>query len=115
MRKRLWAATWILVAVALATPAVTQTEKKDLDKTDSIRDKLIGSWRLAWVEEQSSDRKAVRPERTGIIRYAREGHMSVQIMLPEHEPGASSNPVQYEQGVMQPTTARMSWTSRRTP
>jgi len=97
MRKQLLAATWVLVAVATVTPAVTQSDGKDAGKTESVRDKLIGSWRLAWVEEQSSDGKAVRPERTGIIMYARDGHMSVQIMLPEHGAGNPSNPVKYEQ------------------
>jgi len=64
----------------------------------SIRDKLVGSWRLAWVEELQADGTMKRyNDRRGTIVYTRDGHMSVQIMLPgENAPG--NNPVKYDQG-----------------
>jgi hypothetical protein len=91
MKKALFAAVWILVAAL--TAGVAQSGGKD-----STRDKLVGSWRLAWVEEQLADGTMKKyTDRVGTIVYTRDGHMSVQIMLPEgQDPGA--NPVKYDQG-----------------
>jgi hypothetical protein len=91
MKRTLFAAIWMFVAVA--TPGVSQSGAKD-----NVRDKLIGSWRLAWDEEQAADGKMVRPEQTGVIMYTRDGHMAVQIMLPEGKNAPENNPVKYEQG-----------------
>ena len=91
MKRALWAAFWMLVSVA--TPGVSQSGAKE-----SVRDKLIGSWRLAWVEEQAADGKMFRAEQTGVIMYARDGHMAVQIMLPEGKNAPENNPVKYDQG-----------------
>jgi len=63
----------------------------------SNRDKLIGAWRLLWVEEQGKDGKPIRSEPRGIIMYARDGHMSAQIEAPKQDP-AMKNPVNYEKG-----------------
>ena len=84
-------AMWMIVSVV--TPGVSQS-----DAQSSVRDKLIGSWRLAWDEEQAADGKMFRPEQTGVIMYTRDGHMAVQIMLPEGTNSKGSNPVKYDQG-----------------
>lgn len=91
MKRALFAAIWMLVSVA--TPGVSQADVKE-----SVRDKLIGSWRLAWDEEQAADGKMVRAEQTGVIMYTRDGHMAVQIMLPEGKNPQGNNPVKYDQG-----------------
>jgi hypothetical protein len=65
----------------------------------NIRDRLVGSWRLLWVEEQQPDGTMKRySDRRGTIVYTRDGHMSVQIMLPKGEDMPGNNPVKYDQG-----------------
>lgn len=64
-----------------------------------VREKLIGAWRLVWVEEPQADGKVIRyTDRRGTIVYTRDGHMSVQIMLPEGENAPGNNPVKYDLG-----------------
>jgi hypothetical protein len=84
----------ILVAGAAAATAVAQSSDQG-----SIHDKLVGSWRLAWVQEQQPDGTMKRySDRRGTIVYTRDGHMSVQIMLPKGEDAPGNNPVKYDQG-----------------
>jgi Lipocalin-like domain len=91
MKRALCAVIWLLVSVA--TPGVSQSDSKE-----SAREQLIGSWRLAWDEEEAADGKMVRPDQTGVIMYTRDGHMAVQIMLPEGQSAPGTNPVKYDQG-----------------
>ena len=66
--------------------------------SDTVRDRLVGSWRLAWDEERGSDGKMIRQQETGVIMYTRDGHMAVQIMRADQSAKAPNNPVQYGQG-----------------
>jgi len=93
MRKALFAAVWILIAAV--APGIGQNGGMQSAK-ESVRDKLVGSWRLLWVEEQLADGTMKRySDRVGTIVYTGDGHMSVQIMLPEgQDPG--NNPVKYD-------------------
>ena len=92
MREALFAAVWLLVAIV--SPGIRQS-----GAGESARDRLIGSWRLAWVEEQQADGTMKRyTDRRGTIVYTRDGHMSVQIMLPEGLSVPGKNPVKYDRG-----------------
>jgi hypothetical protein len=74
------------------TPAVPTPDMAN------IREKLLGSWRLISRDEQDADGKIrTRTDAVGVIMYTSDGHMSVQIMLPEKSE-APNNPVQYQQG-----------------
>jgi hypothetical protein len=96
MRRTLFGAIWILVASVVLS--VAQSAGNDSAK-ESVRDKLIGSWRLAWVEEQPADGAMKKhTDRRGTIVYTRDNHMSVQIMRPEGENVPGNNPVKYDQG-----------------
>ena len=65
----------------------------------SVKQKLIGAWRLAWVEEQGADGKMNRiVARKGTLVYTGDGHISVQIMLPSPEDSPVGNPVKYDRG-----------------
>jgi hypothetical protein len=74
----------------------------DRSGSGSIRDRFVGAWRLAWLEEQGADGKMHRADCTGLLVYTRDGHMSVQVMYrnPQANSPAASNaaPVQYAQG-----------------
>jgi hypothetical protein len=98
MKNQLCWMVGILLALAASIPGAAQSSGKTVADKDAVRDKLIGAWRLAWLEEPAAEGKAARVERTGTLLYTRDGHMSVQIMAPRAESPAESGPVQYEQG-----------------
>jgi hypothetical protein len=89
MKRAVFATIGMLILVV--TSGISQSDAKD-----SVREKLVGSWRLAWDEEEAADGKMVRAEQAGVIMYTRDGHMAVQIMLPEGK-NAAVNPVKYSQ------------------
>jgi hypothetical protein len=84
----------LLIAMTATTPSVSQDRGED----DSIRDRFVGAWRLAWLEEEGTDGKIHRADCTGLLVYARDGHMSVQVMYRNPQTGTSAAPVQYSQG-----------------
>lgn len=91
--------SWMLVVVALAFTGVVAAQSAEKAATGSVKERLIGAWRLAWTEEQGADGKMNRiVDRQGTIVYARDGHMSVQIMLPNAGATVDGNPVKYDQG-----------------
>ena len=50
----------------------------------SAREKLIGAWRLAWMEAPGPEGKLIRiTDVKGLLLYTRDGHMSVQLMYPK--------------------------------
>lgn len=65
---------------------------------EGIRDRIIGAWRLAWLEEPGTDGRIHRADCTGMLVYTRGGHMSVQVMYRNPQAGAGAGPVQYAQG-----------------
>jgi lipocalin-like protein len=75
---------------------------EDRGVNGDVRDRFVGAWRLAWLEEEGADRKIHRADCTGLLVYTRDGHMSVQVMYrnPPAGPQAATNaaPVQYAQG-----------------
>ncbi len=52
---------------------------------ENLQSQLIGAWRLVWSEDQGADGKIHRIERTGILTFSHDGHMSVQIRV--RDPG----------------------------
>ncbi len=79
---------------------------KDRGGNEGGRDRFVGGWRLAWLEEEGADGRIHRADGTGLLVYTRDGHMSVQVMYrnppgtPPAGPQAAANaaPVQYAQG-----------------
>jgi hypothetical protein len=68
----------------------TPSGSQDRDLDHGIRDRLIGAWRLAWLEEEGADGKVHRADSTGLLVYTREGHMSVQVMYRNQQAGTSA-------------------------
>ncbi len=83
---------WTLAAVAaLSGVWLAQSAEKKKAGPAPESQKLIGAWRLAWMEEQGPDGKVHRiSDRKGMLIYTRDGHMSVQLMLPESESALSN-------------------------
>ena len=88
----------LLISMATATLSVSQ----DRGGNKSIQNRLVGAWRLAWLEEEGADGKVHGADCTGLLVYTRDGHMSVQVMYrnPQANSQAATNaaPVQYAQG-----------------
>jgi hypothetical protein len=87
----------IRIAVLAAFVALTSLSQaqspinKDAD-LGSAKEKLIGAWRLVSLQEPGTDGK-IHPvtDRKGVLIYTRDGHMSVQLMLPETESAVSND------------------------
>ncbi len=56
--------------------------------SDGIRDRFVGAWRLARLEQPGADGKIHNADSTGLLVFTRDGHMSVQVM--ERNPQAQS-------------------------
>jgi hypothetical protein len=84
---------------AIATPwGSTLSATQDRPIEEGIRDRFIGAWRLAWLEEEGSDGSVHRADCTGMLVFTREGRMSVQVMFRTPQAGTPAGPVQYAQG-----------------
>lgn len=88
----------LAVVIALSgLPRAHSAEKKDAGP-GSAQEKLVGAWRLAWLEEEGADGKVYRPDCIGLLVYTRDGHMSVQVMYRSPKSRANTGPLQYAQG-----------------
>jgi hypothetical protein len=90
-----------VVSLFIGMTAITLSGNQDHDVNDGVRDRFVGAWRLAWLEEKGADGNH-RADCTGLLVYTRDGHMSVQVMYrnPQANPQAAANAsaVQYVQG-----------------
>jgi hypothetical protein len=96
----------VLVSLSIGVSAIALSGSQDRGGKEGIRERFVGAWRLAWLEEQGADGKVHRADCTGLLVYTRDGHVSVQMMYrtpPEDSrtnPSKATNavPVQYAQG-----------------
>ncbi len=90
MRVRLM---WALAVVgALSGLALAQSAPKQSGDGASAREKFVGAWRLAWMEEPGPDGTITRiTDRKGTLMYTRDGRMSVQIQFPESQSSGSND------------------------
>lgn len=86
------AITVLLVGMNAAAPA------QDRDTDAGVRNRFVGAWRLAWLEEPDDNGKIRKADCTGLLVYSSDGHMSVQVMYRNPEPDKKAVPVQYAQG-----------------
>jgi hypothetical protein len=68
------------------------------DDAATVKERFIGAWRLAWLEEPDADGKIHRADCTGLLVYTRDGHMSVQVMYHNPQLGGQGGSVQYAEG-----------------
>ena len=86
-----------VISLFIGMTAITLVGQ-DRDVSDGIRDRFVGAWRLAWLEEEGADGKIHRADCTGLLVYTRDGHMSVQVMDRNPPAQAPAGPEQYSQG-----------------
>jgi hypothetical protein len=85
-----------VVCLFIGMTATTLSGSQERDA--GVRGRFVGSWRLAWLEDQGSDGKIHRADCTGLLVYTRDGHMSVQVMYRNLPATTGAAPVQYAQG-----------------
>jgi hypothetical protein len=66
--------------------------------SDSTPNRLVGAWRLVWLEEPGVDGKIQKPDCTGLLVYTDDGHMSVQVMYRNYQNGGGVASAHYAQG-----------------
>jgi hypothetical protein len=87
-----------MVSLFLGVSAVTLSGSQGRAGNEDMRDRFVGAWRLAWLEEEGADGKIHRADCTGLLVYTRDRHMSVQVMYRNAPAGTSAAPVQFAQG-----------------
>jgi hypothetical protein len=87
-----------VVSLFIGMTAMTLPGSQERSGSEGIRGRFVRAWRLSWLEEQGADGKIHRADSTGLLVFTRDGHMSVQVMYRNPQPGTNAAPVQYEQG-----------------
>ena len=87
-----------VVSLFIGVTAMTLSGSEDRGGNEGIRERFVGAWRLAWLEEESADGKVHRADCTGLLVYTRDGHMSVQVMYRNPQAATNAATVQYAQG-----------------
>ena len=87
-----------VVSFFIGMTAMTLSGRQDRGGNMGVRDRFVGAWRLASLEEEGADGKIHQADCTGQLIYTRDGHMSVQVMYRNPQPETSAAPVQYAQG-----------------
>ena len=78
--------------------AMALPDSQNRGGNEDMRERFVGAWRLAWLEEEGADGEIHRAECTGLLVYTRDGHMSVQVMYRGPQAGTNAAPVQYATG-----------------
>ena len=83
----------VLVCFALpitASAGLTGSQTTPTAQTD--RERFVGAWRLAWMEEPRPDGTMARiTDRRGTLMYTSEGRTSVQIQFPDSQTSISND------------------------
>ena len=98
MKKLLLLSVLFLFSAMSTLSGSTLSVRQNRDLDQDIRNRFVGAWRLAWLEEEGADGKVHRADCTGLLVYTRDGHMSVQVMYRNPQAGTGAGPVQYAQG-----------------
>ena len=96
MKKTIWIGAGLSLLILAALFSNVLDALQDPPASASVRDQLIGAWRLVSNVEPDANGKMQNVEYEGTIVYTRDGHMSVQIM--PRSPSAaleSTGPVKY--------------------
>jgi Lipocalin-like domain len=91
--KKLLSLGFVLLSYVAASP---QSGRQDL--IDVVRDRFIGAWRLAWLEEPGADGNVHKADCAGLLVFTREGYMSVQVMYNKPQTGSPAEGGQYAEG-----------------
>jgi hypothetical protein len=65
---------------------------------DGIRDRFVGAWRLASLEQEGADGKIHKSDSSGLLVFTHDDHISVQVMERNPQAQTPAGPEQYSQG-----------------
>ena len=94
MKKLLPITVVSLLVIVMATTLFGQ----DHGVKEGTRDRFLGAWRLAWLEEVGAEGKLHKADCSGLLVYTGDGHMSVQVMYRNSQTGGQAGSMQYAQG-----------------
>ena len=98
MKKLLLLSVLFLFSAMLTLLGSTLSVRQNRDLDQDIRNRFVGAWRLAGLEEEGADGRTHRVDCTGMLVFTSDGHMSVQVMYRNPQAGTAAGPVQYAQG-----------------
>ena len=82
----------LAIAFVLLTAVFGAALLAQQDRAMSDRDRFVGAWRLAWMEEPGPDGQIIRrTDRKGSLMYTRDGRMAVQIQFPDSQSSVSND------------------------
>ena len=85
----------VVVLVCFALPITASTGLTGSQTTptpQSDRERFVGAWRLAWMEEPRPDGTMARiTDRRGTLMYTSDGRTSVQIQFPDSQTSISND------------------------
>jgi Lipocalin-like domain len=87
----------LLIGMATVS-SLTLFGSQDRGRNEGVQNRIVGAWRLVWLEEPGPDGKVHRADCTGLFVFTRDGHTSVQVMYRNPQAGTAAGPVQYAQG-----------------
>jgi Lipocalin-like domain len=93
--KKLLALGVVVWAVAIGAATLSFSQNRE---GYSIRDRFVGAWRLASLEQEGADGKVHRANSTGLLVFTGDGHISVQVMERNSQTQTATGPEQYSQG-----------------
>ena len=86
--------TWMRVGVVacIALTATVVGAGRQASSAQGDRERFVGAWRLAWMEEPGPGGTMTRiTDRKGTLMYTTDGRMSVQIQFPEAQSSVSND------------------------
>ena len=98
MKKLLSLGLMVLFVSLTTIPGWTLSGSQDRPGEEGIRNRFVGAWRLAWLEDEGADGKIHRADSTGLLVFTRDGHMAVQVMDRNPQPQTPAGPEPYSQG-----------------
>jgi len=104
---------FFLIALAI-TRSTALTARDSLAAAQGDRERFVGAWRLAWLEEPGADGTVHRADCTGQFVFTRDGYASVQVMY-RNPGGGDAGPVQYAQGGYEASYGRYDIANARSP
>ena len=85
----------VIVLVCFALPITASTDLNGSQTTSTAqtdRERFVGAWRLAWMEEPRPDGTMARTtDRKGTLMYTPDGRTSVQIQFPDSQSSISND------------------------
>jgi hypothetical protein len=87
-----------VMSLLIGMTAPTLAGGQDHAGNDGIRDRFVGAWRLASLEQKGADGTINESDSSGLLVFTRDGHVSVQVMDRNPQVQTAAGPEQYSQG-----------------